>query len=74
MHKCEENYVATKTKTIRLSIELYNRLEKFCALTGKSLQSVADRALDNYFNDEAPVWEQAAQKATKKSTERLSVS
>jgi hypothetical protein len=38
----------------------HERLTAFCNLTGKTLQSVVERALANYFNDEAPVWEQAA--------------
>jgi hypothetical protein len=45
---------------VRVDGVTHERLTAFCNLTGKTLQSVVERALANYFNDEAPVWEQAA--------------
>ena len=47
------------TKSVKLTLELYERLVRHCEKTGATIGARLDLSVENFLNDEAPTLEHA---------------
>ena len=52
-----------KCRAIKVSAAQHRRIKRFCKSSGWTEQQAIGRMLNNFMNDEAPIWEQKSQRA-----------
>jgi predicted DNA-binding protein len=55
-----------KTERVRIKVDKYGRLKMLADLTGHTVDYFLDRAVDLFFSQEAPVYEQAHRQVQEK--------